>query len=60
MTKGVFNGNCNRTACQQPPATWWNPNTQAYYCAYCAMLINRHVPFDHPEWRLVEHKEPPT
>lgn len=53
--KGLFNGKCNRTACQLPPATWWNPNTSAYYCGYCAMLINRNIPLQHRDWRLVNH-----
>ncbi len=38
--KGKFNGNCNRTACQAPGATWYNIATQAYYCGPCASLIN--------------------
>jgi hypothetical protein len=40
--KGLFNGNCNRTACQKPEATWYNHSTKAYYCAECANLINLH------------------
>ncbi len=58
LIKGEFNGLCNRSACQQPPATWWNPNTRAYYCGYCALLINRNVPREHPEWRLVQAPSP--
>lgn len=38
--KGAFNGNCNRTACQQPGAVWYNHSTEAYYCSKCAKLIN--------------------
>lgn len=38
--KGVQGGNCNRTACQKPGATWFNRCTQAYYCRSCARLIN--------------------
>ena len=26
--KGVFLGNCNRTACQKPIATWYNSSTE--------------------------------
>jgi hypothetical protein len=44
--KGLFNGNCNRTACQKPEATWYNHSTQAYYCAECANLINFHNRLD--------------
>jgi hypothetical protein len=51
--KGKFGGNCNRTACQVPGADWWNPNTNAYYCCDCAVLINRNIPLVHSEWRLV-------
>ncbi len=35
---------CNRTACQKPGATWWNPSTLAYYCQSCAIKINKHNP----------------
>jgi len=38
--KGVFNGNCNRTDCQKPGATWYNHSTQRYYCPHCADMIN--------------------
>jgi len=39
--KGQFNRHCNRTDCQQPPATWWNKGTRKYYCERCARKINR-------------------
>lgn len=39
--KGKKGGNCNRTCCQQPGATWYNHSTQAHYCHACAMLLNR-------------------
>jgi len=39
--KGAFDGHCNRTACQQPPARWWNKGTRKYYCQTCALRINR-------------------
>jgi hypothetical protein len=39
--KGIFNGNCNRTACQKPGATWFNTSTRAFYCEHCARDINR-------------------
>jgi hypothetical protein len=38
--KGARDGNCNRTACQKPGATWWNTGTRAYYCPSCAHMIN--------------------
>ena len=40
--KGLFDGNCNRTACQEPIKgnNWWNIGTRAYYCQRCAYLIN--------------------
>jgi hypothetical protein len=40
--KGRFDGNCNRTACQEPikGRNWWNDGTRAYYCTRCAHLIN--------------------
>lgn len=38
--KGVFNGNCNREACQSPGATFYNFSTERYYCQSCARLIN--------------------
>jgi carotenoid cleavage dioxygenase-like enzyme len=41
MEKGTLNGNCNRTDCQKPPATYYNHSTQAYYCKDCAMMINK-------------------
>jgi len=39
--KGVEGGNCNRTACQQPGAIWYNTGTRAYYCRNCAITIQR-------------------
>jgi hypothetical protein len=40
LVKGEKNGLCNRTACQQPGATWHNKYNGQYYCASCAHLIN--------------------
>lgn len=37
--KGLLNGRCNRTACQQPGATYFNTSTRAYYCEPCARDI---------------------
>lgn len=39
--KGLKGGNCNRTACQKPGATFFNHSTEKYYCLDCAMMINR-------------------
>ena len=38
--KGEKGGSCNRTACQQPDAKYFNKATEAYYCETCAELIN--------------------
>jgi len=38
--KGKQNGNCNRQACQQAGATWFNQGTEAFYCRACAKRIN--------------------
>jgi hypothetical protein len=42
--KGLYNGNCNRTACQQPGAIYFNHSTENYYCAACAAIINEGNP----------------
>lgn len=39
----VPDGECNRTACANHPACWWNPHTQAYYCEPCAIELNKHL-----------------
>lgn len=39
--KGAEGGNCNRTACQQPGAVWYNESTHFYYCRNCAITIQR-------------------
>lgn len=44
--KGVYLGNCNVTACQQPGATWWNTAMGKFYCRSCAKAINA------PGWPL--------
>lgn len=51
--KGLFNGSCNRRACQQPGATFWNPSTRAHYCRSCAGQINHANP-EFPQWKLVD------
>lgn len=42
--KGLKDGHCNRSACLQPGATWFNHSTKKWYCAYCAHLINEANP----------------
>jgi hypothetical protein len=39
-TKGDFGKECNRTACSNQEADYYNYSTQMYYCAECAQLIN--------------------
>jgi hypothetical protein len=41
--KGKLGGNCNRAACQQPGALYFNQSTKMYYCKLCASTINRHA-----------------
>ncbi len=40
--KGDFDGNCNRSACQEPIKgnNWFNTSTRRYYCQRCAGDIN--------------------
>ena len=40
--KGEYNGICNRTACQQPGATFFNHSTLKFYCPSCAHTINEY------------------
>lgn len=37
---GEFQGPCNRTACREPGATFYNHATKKYYCGKCAGMIN--------------------
>lgn len=37
---GEFQGPCNRTACREPGATFYNHATKKYYCGKCADMIN--------------------
>jgi hypothetical protein len=40
--KGIYNGNCNRTACQKPGARHVSLFVRnAFYCGECASLINK-------------------
>jgi hypothetical protein len=52
--KGQFNGSCNREACQEPGATWFNDGTRKYYCRSCANGINR----VNPDWQACGFKRP--
>ncbi len=50
--KGIKNGNCNRTDCQEPEAIYFNYATRKWYCHKCAVKINKlnpeaHVMFGH-------------
>ena len=38
--KGQYNGICNRTACSNTSAVFYNYSTKMYYCPSCAKLIN--------------------
>lgn len=38
--KGTFADECNRTACVNQSATYYNRGTGKYYCRPCARLIN--------------------
>lgn len=47
QTKGSYGGWCNRTACDNDAATWYNSSTRAYYCEKCAAEINYWSRLDH-------------
>lgn len=38
---GTYNGLCNRTACRDTGARWWNSSTRKFYCVVCACRINQ-------------------
>ena len=38
--KGTYDKECNRTACNNSRAVFYNKSTQMYDCAPCAKLIN--------------------
>lgn len=40
IEKGSKHGMCNRTACENVPADWYNQYTQRWYCKPCADRIN--------------------
>ena len=37
--KGEKHGTCNRGACNNTNALWWNRSTERYYCKPCARRI---------------------
>jgi hypothetical protein len=37
---GTYGGLCNRKACREPGARWWNSSTRKFYCVMCASRIN--------------------
>jgi hypothetical protein len=40
IPKGEHGGECNRSACRNDHANFYNYSTRKYYCASCASLIN--------------------
>lgn len=40
VNKGLFNGSCNRSACTNINASWFNHSTRMYYCTSCARMLN--------------------
>lgn len=52
IPKGAYSGECNRGACQQKPANYWNPHTERFYCVHCARKINEWLAKD--GLRLIE------
>ncbi len=45
--KGQFKALCNRTACDNFDAVYYNHSTKMYYCEECAHKINRVNPESH-------------
>jgi len=39
--KGIFSEECNRTACSNKNAIFYNYSTQKFYCEKCAFRINQ-------------------
>jgi late competence protein required for DNA uptake (superfamily II DNA/RNA helicase) len=38
--KGEYQGGCNRSACDNHNAEYYNHSTRMYYCRSCVKLIN--------------------
>ena len=45
--KGDYNNECNRTACSNENATFYNSSTRKHYCSSCANKINYWSELDH-------------
>ncbi|MCE6958378.1 hypothetical protein LAZ40_04815 [Cereibacter sphaeroides] len=52
----VFGGLCNRTACGERRAVWWNVMTHGFYCRTCANGINDRL--DQPPICIRVEKKP--
>ena len=48
IDKGDLNGACNRSACLERPATWFNTSTLKHYCRVCGIKINQYAPASDP------------
>lgn len=44
---GEYNGECNRAACSNEGARWYNHSTKKHYCDDCARIINEFNPEAH-------------
>lgn len=40
VLKGDLGGECERAACKNGPARWYNSGTRKFYCQPCALRIN--------------------
>jgi hypothetical protein len=64
--KGTRGGECNRTACKNPGARWYNRETRAYYCNPCKLKIDEGAQgldlfsLDGPRDRAVRLDDAPT
>ena len=54
--KGEFKGECNRGACKNDFAKWYNKVMDAFYCSRCARMINESSNQSN-QGDLCEHKE---
>lgn len=56
--KGLENGNCNRSACQQPGAIWYNHWSKKWYCYRCSLDIGNDS-FVLRDWKEFGSKDHP-
>lgn len=56
-TKGDYNQECNRTACSNQGAKFYNHSTRMYYCRSCAEQINYWSKLDHNTILCIEEKD---